>query len=71
MNKVFQPYFTTKKGMGMGLGLNIAKKALESHGATISVDSRLGVGTKFTIIFPVADEELSVDNIQKNIYNSI
>lgn len=71
IKKIFQPYFTTKKDLGMGLGLNIAKKVLDGHGATISVDSRIGVGTKFTIVFPEVDRELSLDNEEVNIYNSI
>ena len=67
--KIFQPYFTTKGILGMGLGLDIAKRTLENHGATISVDSRVGVGTKFTIVFPRTDKELTVDSEEKSIYN--
>jgi signal transduction histidine kinase len=39
---------------GTGLGLNIAKQAVELHGGTITVDSEVGVGTSFTIRIPAA-----------------
>mgnify|MGYP000863666918 FL=1 len=49
--KIFEPFFTTKKAKGTGLGLCIAKKVLEEHSARIDVESKLGIGTKFTITF--------------------
>lgn len=49
--KVFEPYFSTKE-TGTGLGLAIVKKAVEDHGGNISVSSKEGAGTTFTIILP-------------------
>lgn len=54
-NKIFQPFFTTKKiGEGTGLGLSVAKGILDEHKATITVlnDS---LHTCFEIRFPMAD----------------
>ncbi|HEX8739335.1 MAG TPA: DAHL domain-containing protein [Casimicrobiaceae bacterium] len=52
--KIFDPFFTTKAvGKGTGLGLSIVYKIVEQHGGTIRVHSRPGVGTKFTVAFPV------------------
>jgi len=53
INKVFEPYFSTKE-TGTGLGLAIVKKALDDHGGSISVKSKQHAGTTFTIILPGA-----------------
>jgi signal transduction histidine kinase len=55
ISKVFEPYFSTKE-TGTGLGLAIVKKAVDDHGGTISVASKEGSGTTFTIILPARDE---------------
>lgn len=54
ISKVFEPYFSTKE-TGTGLGLAIVKKAIDDHGGTISVASKEGDGTTFTIILPAGE----------------
>jgi signal transduction histidine kinase len=51
LSSIFKPYFTTKK-QGVGLGLFICSKIIESHQGQISVESRVGLGTIFTILLP-------------------
>jgi signal transduction histidine kinase/HAMP domain-containing protein len=53
-DKLFQPFFTTKPtGEGTGLGLSISYDIVtQQHGGTITVESRLGEFTEFTIILP-------------------
>jgi GAF domain-containing protein/nitrogen-specific signal transduction histidine kinase len=53
-NKLFQPFFTTKPtGEGTGLGLSISYDIVtQQHGGTITVDSRVGDFTEFTIHLP-------------------
>jgi signal transduction histidine kinase len=51
LDKVFQPYFTTKQ-KGTGLGLPIVKHNIELYGGTVQVESELGKGTQFTLVFP-------------------
>ncbi len=53
ISKVFEPYFSTKD-TGTGLGLAIVKKAIDDHGGTISVKSKEGTGTTFTITLPTS-----------------
>jgi len=54
ISKVFEPYFSTKE-TGTGLGLAIVKKAVDDHGGSISVASKEGSGTTFTIILPAKE----------------
>ncbi|MCG6909161.1 MAG: PAS domain-containing protein [Deltaproteobacteria bacterium] len=51
LNKIFDPYFTTKK-KGTGLGLAIVYKIIEAHEGRIDVMSTLDKGTTFTISIP-------------------
>lgn len=52
LNKVFQPFFTTK-GSGMGLGLSIARRIIEAHNGAIWVESQAGAGAVFRIRLPL------------------
>ncbi len=52
--KLFED-FVTSKGRGLGLGLAITKKVIEQHGGKISVSSRVGEGTSFTIKLDLAN----------------
>jgi signal transduction histidine kinase len=52
--KIFEPFFTTKKaGEGTGIGLDLVAKIIEKHGATLDMESIVGVGTTFKITLPV------------------
>lgn len=52
--KIFEPFFTTKKsGEGTGLGLDIVQKIIEKHGGTISLESKVNVGTTFIVKIPI------------------
>jgi signal transduction histidine kinase len=55
VGKIFEPFFTTKAvGEGTGLGLSIVHGIIERHGGDIRVESRLGVGTTFTVELPLS-----------------
>jgi signal transduction histidine kinase len=51
MERIFEAYYTTKE-KGSGLGLAIVKHNVELYGGTVRVESVLGNGAKFTVIFP-------------------
>jgi signal transduction histidine kinase len=54
LTKIFEPYFSTKE-TGTGLGLAIVQKIVDVHNGTISVESKEGEGTKFTVKLPKAN----------------
>ncbi|MBL7716772.1 MAG: hypothetical protein JNL01_15005 [Bdellovibrionales bacterium] len=53
LGRIFDFAFTTKGEKGSGLGLSIAKKIMEEHQGKIEVESKVGQGTQFTLVFPV------------------
>lgn len=64
LKKVFDPFFTTKPvGKGTGLGMSISYRVINDHKGTINVESKVGVGTKFTIMLPINhdDKEMTME----------
>lgn len=52
--KIFDPFFSTKEvGKGTGLGLSVSYKIVQQHGGRFDVESTPGVGTRFTVWFPL------------------
>jgi signal transduction histidine kinase len=49
--KIFEPFYTTKDVGNSGLGLSITKNILDKHNATIEVESVVGEGTTFRLVF--------------------
>ena len=51
--KIFDPFFTTKPiGQGTGMGLSISYKIIQEHQGRITVDTKPGLGTTFSIFLP-------------------
>jgi len=59
---IFDPYFSTK-GSGTGLGLSVSHSIVRKHGGDITVRSKKGEGTTFTIFLPATHKK-------KNIYQT-
>ena len=52
--KIFDPFFTTKSvGKGTGLGLSLAYNIIQKHNGEITVKSKVGEGTTFTVRLPI------------------
>lgn len=52
LGKIFEPYYTTKEN-GTGLGLTLTYKIIKEHGGDVTVQSRQGQGSTFTITIPI------------------
>ncbi len=59
LQRIFQPFYSTKGQKGTGLGLAVTKKIVEEHGGQISATSRVGGGTTFRITLPLNNKALS------------
>ena len=55
--KIFDPYFTTKQ-KGSGLGLATSYFIIKNHHGHITAESKIGVGTTFTIYLPAVDRKI-------------
>jgi signal transduction histidine kinase len=53
LDELFQPLFTTK-ARGTGLGLMVVKNLIHANGAAVTVKSKVGRGTTFTLTLPAS-----------------
>ncbi|MBT4789958.1 MAG: response regulator [Halobacteriovoraceae bacterium] len=64
--KILNPFFTTKKiGAGTGIGLGVVCELVKKMNGTVEIDSEVGKGSKFSIIMPIAQGELSERNLSR------
>jgi signal transduction histidine kinase len=63
MDKIFEPYFTTKD-FGSGLGLTLVYKILKEHMGDIEINSKVGGGYEHHLEFPRTSKGEAVDRLQ-------
>jgi signal transduction histidine kinase len=63
-NQLFKPFESTKSG-GFGIGAYEARALAQSLGGHLHVDSRVGKGTRMTLLLPAAKEAVQVNDIDE------
>ena len=61
--RVFEPFFSTKSGLGSGLGLSMVYGFVKQSGGEIALTSEVGKGTVFSLSLPLADPSLAVSEM--------
>lgn len=80
LNRLFKPFVQVSSSLareyeGTGLGLSLVSKLTEMHGGSISVESEVGIGSKFTIALPVRNpsnkKEITLSDDERIAISSI
>ncbi len=53
--RVFDPFFSTRKPHGTGLGMSITYSIIKKHGGNVEVESEAGKGTTFNLSIPISN----------------
>lgn len=68
IERLFEPFFTTKKaGKGTGMGLAMAHGIIHHHEGHIIIESQVGLGSKFRLLFPQIEENIRLKDKKTEI----
>jgi signal transduction histidine kinase/ActR/RegA family two-component response regulator len=72
LDRVTEPFYTTKPvGQGTGLGLSMAQAFAEQAGGTLTIESRLGQGTKVSLWLPQSAERPSGPRVSASVSEAV
>lgn len=66
LKRIFDPFFSTRPG-GHGLGLATSYSIVRNHGGCIDVDTQLGAGTTFHVIFPASENLMLLEKTESGV----
>ena len=52
LENAFKPFFSTRAGIGKGIGLTNLQETIVAAGGTITIESKFGIGTEVTVLLP-------------------
>jgi PAS domain S-box-containing protein len=67
IDRIFDPFFTSKKTMGMGVGLTICHGIIEDHQGRLTAANAAGGGAVFTIVLPMPGPETPAEEGKKEL----
>ncbi|MCD6365894.1 MAG: FHA domain-containing protein [Planctomycetes bacterium] len=67
LSNIFTPFYSTKGHKGTGLGLAVTKKVILEHHGRISIASKLGEGTTFTVTLPASQSDAQQSAAETNM----
>lgn len=67
LQRIFEPFYTTKGTLSSGLGLSSSYGIIKKHGGDFQVDSKPGIGSTFTVLLPLAPRLRDQDQDRKKI----
>jgi len=71
IKKIFEPFFTAKQTVGVGLGLSAVHGIIQKHKGAISVDTRVGEGSTFHVYLPIVQEVPTIVDAQVDLFERI
>lgn len=67
IDRIFDPYFTSRRNEGTGLGLTSAYTIMARHGGWLTVNSTVAVGTVFTVYVPASDDAVDEERSEADL----
>lgn len=71
-SRVFEPFFSTREGIGRGLGMSMVYGIVTAHNGSIGIESEIGRGSKVTVKIPLVDpEQTALYEVKKGTTKSV